>query len=209
MKFPATHLPLWLQQAMHAPGPTRVEFPDSGYVSVFPEQQLYETNIEDLACLARLSGQAAQFMPLQEMPAVRQGQPLGQLHWTLTLQRLQSQPQKFEFQYSVVRLQSWPSLAYLPEEIVPAVARICALLAHKPTTASLIPLTLGLPEDEVFSLIEVLRLNDHVQVQGLAPSDSAGQAEAMAANTEIASPQTSPLERSLIAKLWQRLVSHN
>lgn len=209
MKFPATHLPSWLQRALHASGPTRIDFPDSGYVSVFPEQQLYETNIEDLACLSRWNCEAAQFMPLQEMPAAREVWPLDQLHWTLTLQRLQSQPQNFEFQYSVLRLQSWPSLAYLPEDIVPAVARICALLAHKPTTASLIPLTLGLPEAQVFSLLEVLRLNDHVQVHGLAPSGSAGQAEAIAANAEIASQQASPLERSLIAKLWQRLVNRS
>lgn len=209
MKLPATHLPAWLQRAMHAPCPIRVDFPDSGYVSVFPEQRLYETNISDLAGLSRLGDEAVQFMPLEEMPAARESLPLDQLHWTLALQRLQSQPHEFEFQYSVFRLQSWPSLAYLPQEIVPAIARICALLAHKPTTASLIPLMLDLPEAQVFSLLEVMLLNDHVQAQRLTASGSAGQRAGAAGDSESAPQQASPVERSLIARLWQRLASRH
>lgn len=209
MNFPATHLPSWLQRAMCAPYPTTVEFPDSGYVTVFPQEQLYATNILDMECLSGLSDAAAQFTLSQEMPGKRKVQPLKQLHWTLTLQRLHSQPQNYEFQYSVLRLQSWPSLAYLPEEIVPCVARICALLARKPMTASLIPLTLGLPEAQVFALIEVLRLNGHVQANGFALSDSAQRdAEAQEARANASQPALSA-EPSFIAKLWQRLASRS
>lgn len=212
MNFPATHLPSWLQSAMCAPCTTTVAFPDSGYVTVFPQEQLYATNILDIECLSGLSSDTAQFRVLQEMPEMPekpQAQPLNQLHWKLTLQRLHNQPQNYEFQYSVVKLQSWPSLAYLPEEAVPAVARICALLARKPTTASLIPLTLGLPEAQVFALIEVLRLNGHLQANGLAPSDSVqrdAEAKEALANASASAPSSEP---SFIAKLWQRLASRN
>lgn len=209
MNFPATHLPSWLQRAMRSPCPTTVEFPDSGYVTVFPQEQLYATNILDIECLSDFGDDAMEFRLLQDTPQKQKVQPLNQLHWTLTLQRLHSRPQNYEFQYSVVKLQSWPSLAYMPEEVVPAVARICALLARKPTTASLIPLTLGLPEAHVFALIEVLRLNGHLQANGLAPSDSVqrdADAKEALANASPSAPSTEP---SFITKLWQRLASRN
>jgi len=208
MNFPATHLPSWLQRAMCAPRPTTVEFPDSGYVTVFPQEQLYATNIQDIECLSDLNSDTAEFSLPQEIPGKPKGQPLNQLHWTLTLQHLHSQSQDYEFQYSLLKLQSWPSLAYLPEEIVPSVARICALLARKPTTASLIPLTLGLPEAEVFALIEVLRLNGHLQANGFALPDSVQQ-EADAQALANASQATSSAEPSFIAKLWQRLAGRS
>lgn len=209
MNFPATHLPSWLQNAMRAPYPTTVEFPDSGYVTVFPQEQLYMTDILDIKCLSDLSSDTAQFKVLQDTTGKREVQPLNQLHWTLTLQRLRSDPQNYEFQYSVLKLQSWPSLAYLPEEITPAVARICALLARKPTTASLIPLTLGLPEAEVFALIEVLRLNGHLQANGFSLQDSAQRnADAQEALSNASQPAPSA-EPSFIAKLWQRLAGRS
>jgi hypothetical protein len=209
MNFPATHLPSWLQRAMCAPCPTTVAFPDSGYVTVFPQEQLYATNILDIECLSGLNGDTAEFRFLQEIPGKPKGLPLNQLHWTLTLQRLHSQPQSYEFQYSVLRLQSWPSLAYLPEEIVPCVARICALLARKPTTASLIPLTLGLPEAEVFALIEVLRINGHLQANGFSLSDAVQrEADAQEALANASQP-TLLTTTSFITKLWQRLASRN
>lgn len=208
MNFPATHLPSWLQRAMRSPCPTTLEFPDSGYVTVFPQEQLYATNIADAACFSRLSSDAAQFRLLPETPEKREVQPLNQLHWTLTLQRLYSQPQDYGFEYSVVRLQSWPSLAYLPQEIVPSVARICALLAHKPTTASLIPLTLELPQAEIFALLEVLRLNGHVQAQGLTPPELVQQ-DAEAQKLTSASLSEPSAQPSFVAKLWQRLAGRS
>lgn len=209
MNFPATYLPCWLQRAMRAPCPTTVEFPDSGYVTVFPQEQLYITDILDIKCLSDLSSDTVELKFLPGRPDRGEVQPLNQLHWTLTLQRLHSQPQNYEFQYSVLKLQSWPSLAYLPEGITPAVARICALLARKPTTASLIPLTLGLPEAQVFALIEVLRLNGHLQANGFSLPDSVQRdADAQQALTNACQP-TPSAEPSFIAKLWQRLAGRS
>ena len=217
MNFPVTYLPSWLQRAMHASCPTTVEFPESGYyVTVFPEEQLYVTDILDSRFLSDQNGDAAQFKCTQGAPEKKSAQPLNQLHWTLTLQHLHSQPQNYGFQYSVLKLQSWPSLAYLPEKIVPSVARICALLTYKPTTASLIPLALGMAEAEVFALIEVLRLNGHIEACGFSMSDSV-QREASAQEARAnpcqpmsatpASGSSSSSGSSFIAKLWQRLVS--
>jgi len=209
MEQSTTHLPPWLQRALRAPCPIRVEFPDAGYVSVFPRQGRYASNIQDWATPSLLESDAAEFTPLLDSTAGQGGQPLDQLHWTLSLQRLQRQAQPFTFQLSMVRLVSWPSLTHLPEDVLPAVARICALLARKPTAAALIPLTLGLPEAQVFLLIEALRLQGHVQVSGAEPR--AEGAINPAVQQVHASAAVEPAERpagpSLIGKLWQRLVA--
>lgn len=205
MELSTNHLPAWLQRAMRAPGPTRVEFPASGYVAVFPDQGRYATNIEDWASPSLLASDGAEMVSLPPGLEGQRGQPLSQLHWTLTLQRLQQEPQQYPFQFSMVRLVSWPSLTHLPEDVLPPVARLCALLARKPSTASLLPLMLGLPEAQVFALIEALRLYGHVQVAstGAAP-DSGARAAQRPAEPMAEARSSSP---SLIGKLWQRLVT--
>lgn len=202
MASTTTHLPTWLQQAMSAPGPSRVDFADSGYVSVFPDLRRYDSNISNWASPALWSTETSPLQPLTDASAGSDGQPLDRLHWTLTLQRVRQQPQSYDFQFRMVRLASWPALTHLPDEELTTVARICALLARKPTAASLIPLTLGLPEQQVFPLIEALRLNGHVQVSGgPAAAEDTPAAPPPVAGTDASGAATS----SLIGKLWQRL----
>lgn len=208
MEHSLTYLPVWLQRAMSVPYPTRVSFPDSGYVSVFPHAGRYDSNIQDWAAPSLLKSDVAEFTPLPGSTPAQEGPLLIDLRWSLLLQRLgqlQRQPQDYPFQFSVVRLVSWPSLTHLPQDVLPAVARLCALLARKPSAASLLPLLLDLPETQVFMLIEALRLHGHVHVASTA-ADTEHGAEASASAAEAA-PPVQPATQSFITKVWQRLVT--
>ncbi len=208
MALSTTYLPAWLQRAMSASCPTRVDFPESGYVSVFPNQGRYASNIQDWVALSVLPGDMAEFTPLPDGLPGNDGQRLIDLQWALLLQRLeelQRPPQQYPFHFNLVYLVSWPSLPHLPQEIQPAMARLCALLARKPSAVSLLPLLLELPQAQVFMLIEALRLCGHVQVA----STGAGPDSAAPSSGPLpdAAPQVQPAAPSLIAKIWQRLVA--
>lgn len=207
MEFSTTYLPVWMQRAMSASGPTRVNFPDSGYVSVFPDQGIYDSDILDWASPSILMSEVPEFIPLQGGTLGQHGQPLIGLQWTLMLQhlgQLKRGPQDYPFQFSLVRLVSWPSLTHLPQDVQPAVARLCALLARKPSAASLLPLLLELPEAQVFTLIEAMRLLGHVHVaSSAAEPDNAARSPGESAETASPVPSTT---LSLIANIWQRLL---
>jgi len=197
------HLPSWLQSALSASGPTRLEFPGAGYVTVFPAQERYASNIGDWAMPALLGLALVKVTPLSDGSAAPDSQPLNQLLWTLTLQCVRNRAQDCAYQVSLVRLVSWPSLTHLPEDVRPTVARLCALLARKPTTASLLPRSLGLEDAHVYPLLEALRLHGHVHAccAAAAVNPGARLAEAPTAT------ETMPADPSLIGKLWQRLIS--
>jgi hypothetical protein len=212
MELSTTYLPVWMQRAMSAPYPTRFDFPDSSHVSVFPGQGRYASDIQDWAASSVLMPDMPEFTPLSETAPAEPSLPLIELHWTLTLQRLaqlQRRAQDYDFRFSLVQLVSWPSLTRLPQDIQPAMARLCALLARKPSAASLLPLLLELPETQVFMLIEALRLYGHVQVSGLtSEADSAARASAPPQPAPVAAQPGQPAAApSLIAKIWQRLIT--
>jgi hypothetical protein len=206
MTLSASYMPGWLQKSMSLPHPTRVCFADSRYVSVFPNHGRYDSNIQDWALSSLVSPNMAPLIPDDD--ARPKGLPLVGLCWKLLLQRLeqlQRQPQDYAFQFKVVRLLSWPSLTHLPPEVQPSMARLCALLARKPSAASLLPLLLNLPESQVFMLIEALHLHGHIQVADtLAKPD--GNSVSGRPEAEAAQPMA-PAVSSLIANIWQRLLS--
>ncbi|MDH5708791.1 MAG: hypothetical protein OEY75_06715 [Hylemonella sp.] len=126
-----------------------------------------------------------------------------QQEWAAALARLEGQPlEAYQFRFSLLRLVSWPGLTHLPDEHIPAVARICALLARKPTAASLIPLTLGMSEEQAFALIEVLRQNQNIEAVGGIGATASVNAQDEAPELQAGDK---PRESSLIGKLWQRL----
>ena len=65
-------------------------------------------------------------------------------------------------QFAVLRLRSWPDLRNAPEELVPDIVRICALLAIRPTGAPLIHQLLSLPRERVEMVIDVLHVEGHL-----------------------------------------------
>lgn len=197
------HLPGWLQKALLAPNPVRVTFPDAGYVLLDPGRDRYESVIEDWASVPAEQDDAVLIAPWPQAMAEPDGRPLTCLKWAITLGHLRKQPPaNYEFRYSLIRLASWPCLTHLPEEAIPVVARICALLGRKPTTASLIPLTLGMSEEQLFPLIEALRLNNHLQISGVGNSEASTPGATTQASAEDIGRQS---ENSLIGKIWQRL----
>lgn len=180
MMLSTPHQSVFGQRAMGAAYPMHMDFPDS---SVFP-------------------------VPHDE-PAAH-GQRLSELDWAPMLQhlaQLQRRPQDYPFRFNLVRLVSWPSLTWMPQDLQPAMARLCALLARKPSAASLLPLLLELPEAQVFMLIEALRLYGHVQVSSTAAGPEGG-ASAFGPLSEAAG-QVPPTAPSLITKIWQRLLSRD
>lgn len=111
--------------------------------------------------------------------------------------------------YSLMRLVTWPNLPQMSEvadEDLPLLARICALLAYKPTTASLIPLVLGVTEEKVNALLEALYRGRHVQiVGGVGDGDQAAAAEPSVASQEELSVAGKAQVSSIIGNIWQRL----
>lgn len=127
--------------------------------------------------------------------------PLGRLQWTLILQRLRETPQVYDFQIRLLHLVSWPSLTEWPEADQPLAARVCALLARRPTTGALLPVLLGLAEAQVFPLIEALRLAGHVQAGAQQPP---APDPATAAARPAAPPPHGPLWQ-----FWQHRPFHD
>lgn len=197
------HLPEWLRRAMRSPAPTRVDFAGSRYISVFPALHRYASNIQDWAATSLRTSDVTGFTALPAPAAELASQPLGHLHWQLALQNADHLLRDKTFQLSMVRLVAWPSLTQLPQEVVPAVARLCALLARKPTTVFLLPQLLELPEVQVARMIQVLQLDGCTQLSGMAA--------APAADTPAAVPHEGvrPAAPSLIGKIWQRLLARS
>lgn len=204
------YLPVWLQKAMSAPHPTRVHFSDASYVSVFPDEGRYDSNVQDWAQPTVISPEEAPLTFLLVNSIKPQGQPLIGLCWHLLVQhlaQLQRQPPDYPFRFQMVRLLSWPSLSHVPQDIQLSMARLCALLARKPSVASLLPLLLKLPESQVFMLIEALHLHGHVQVSD-AVTDTVARLDRHSFSDMPAAEATEeiqPAVRELIANIWKRL----
>ncbi len=64
--------------------------------------------------------------------------------------------------YQRVRLRSWPEMRGLAGTTLPTVARICALIARRPTAAYLVAARLHEATDTVLSLLDDLRDSGHV-----------------------------------------------
>lgn len=111
-------------------------------------------------------------------------------------------------QHSVVRLYSWPELPKLPSEMVVDVARVCALLAIRPTGTPLIHRLLGLTRERVVHIVDMLELNGHLVSNdpvftakaSLSTGDTKDSLVAAESAVEISS-----YGGSVLARLWKRL----
>ena len=105
-------------------------------------------------------------------------------------------------QYSVLKLYSWPELSRVPSDLVLDVARVCALLAVRPTGAPLIARLLDLPRERVAHIVELLHLHGHLDGTAMAvrPAETEEQAtlDLMADTASAKSP-------TLLGGLWQKL----
>lgn len=101
----------------------------------------------------------------------------------------------------VLRLQEWPELTRLQPTLVFDAARICALLATRPSVAPLVAVLLDLPLERVVLVVKELRLvdtkNETIEDRPVTEHQSISQLSQAA--TTAAS--------SLLGRLWQRLSS--
>lgn len=106
-------------------------------------------------------------------------------------------------QYSVISLCSWPELSRVPPPMVLDTARVCALLAIRPTGAPLIARLLDLPKERVSQIVELLHFHGHLE-DAPAPQCAATQVDEVdspAIAVETATQKTS----SLLGRLWRKL----
>ena len=105
-------------------------------------------------------------------------------------------------QYSVLKLYSWPELSRVPSDLVLDAARVCALLAVRPTGAPLIARLLDLPRERVAHIVELLHLHGHLDgtAMDVRPAEKEEQAtlDLMADTASAKSP-------TLLGRLWQKL----
>ena len=102
----------------------------------------------------------------------------------------------------VLHLASWPPLHQLLQDSAPHTARICALLARRPSVGMLIPLMLGMPTDIAYPLLEKLHANGHIYLVSALPCDQPSLLSAESVQFHELLPVT-----SFLARLWQRLIS--
>lgn len=101
----------------------------------------------------------------------------------------------------VLYLSSWPSLANLSQEAVPDVARICALLARRPSVGMLVPVLLRMPAPVAYSLLETLYTGGYIYADRTLEPAEAALFDAESADSH------EPAVISFLARLWKRLTS--
>lgn len=215
LSYPTSHLPTWFRTSVLNSSSVRVEFAGQHFVEIYPEQQRYISDLRDVDLCSLWSAVPVQVMslPHSELPP-REGHSLKQLHWAVTLSYVQSEQRSRNFKFQIAKLVSWPSLTDVPSDVLPVMVRICALLSRRPTTTSLVPMILDVPQDLAFALIEVNCLYGHIEMEG--GEQVAGAAEkvvefsAASVATEQSLVQAPPEQTgnsSLIRKIWQRLLA--
>lgn len=111
-------------------------------------------------------------------------------------------------QHSVVRLRSWPILSTMPPELTPDIARVCALLAVRPTGVPLVHLLLALPRDHVCSIIGMLHELGHLSsaTQVNPNATLTAQRPDELNPTDLVGDAVSP-PSTLVQRLWRRLTT--
>jgi hypothetical protein len=107
---------------------------------------------------------------------------------------------------ALVRLLAWPNLSELPEARQVRVARICSLLARKPTAGHMVARVLDEPEQEVLDTVhELVRVGAVGVIAASLPGVGLASG-AVVMNLQPITLEPSPLaKRSLVGKLWSRL----
>lgn len=197
------HLPSWLQKSLRTHEPVRVDFAESGFVSVFPEQQLFASNIQEWDKKFLWSQDDAHFSASPNDAAAMDTAPLPELQWRMTFVAVDAAPLE-DVQYRVFRLASWPSIAYMPEDVRTVAARICALLSRRPSSAFLIPQVLGLEKALTLKVLKALQLTGYIQTANAA-KPKAPQSAAQEDLQERGSAAGAQHSATFIDKLWHRL----
>jgi len=209
------HLPSWFQRAWTIESPVKIRFSDASSVSIHAAAGRYasELNFDNWTSLNRREVDVAALEPLSHSIASDFDKPLTHLYWALSLNRFLEQAGTYSHRFALAHWVSWPSLTHLPHGVVPHAARICALLTRKPTAVSLIPLVLDAPENEVFAVVETLRMGGHIQLTGRRASDNPDAPPRVSPEVTTGTKVTPSQDfipapaATLIGKLWRRLLN--
>jgi hypothetical protein len=206
MQNSTRYVPHWLRKALDCPGMVRISFPHGGQVLIDPVSRKYDCDFDgDSADFS--DQQAVEIKALPGALLSQRAQPLPHLLWTVQLKRLQAELKvhPYEYQANMLRLISWPCMVDLPPQALPLVARICALLSHRPTSALLIPTLLDLPAEQVYPVLEVLHVNRCIKIVGEQQFAEGTGLHGRQERLEDRAPAGS----SFVEKLWQRLRVHS
>lgn len=198
------HLPTWLQESLRLQKSVHVEFEKSHFVSVYPQQRLFASNIQNWDQQFFRSGNELRFSVPVDSPSVVAAAPLPELLWRMTFHAVEVAPLD-DVQFRVFHLASWPTIAHMPEDIQLTVARICALLSFRQSNASLIPKILDLEKELTLKVLKALQLAGYIHAATAAVPDPPPCAAVQANLHEPASDATAPLPRTFMDRLWHRL----
>lgn len=109
--------------------------------------------------------------------------------------------------HGLVSLSCWPDLSQVPQAMQPLVARVCALLGHRPSAGMLIPTILSVPRQEVFSALAVLARLGHVKVTVASQSEERSAPSAAAAEVISLEQAQAVSAPSAVTRLWSKLRS--
>jgi len=108
---------------------------------------------------------------------------------------------------SVVRLYSWPALSDFGPDLVPDVARVCALLAIRPTGVPLLPVLLGMSRERANFIVETLYGEGYLDADDASDDHEGATALAASQKSELQiESQNSSASSGFLGRLWQRLV---
>lgn len=116
------------------------------------------------------------------------------------------------FDTSVLMLVSWPQMRHVPPQVLPAYARVCALLAYSPSVGFLVHRRLGLGGEEVQQVLHELHEAGRLRViagDGTGhdhPGGHPGPAGAIAASACDAASMEPPRRPTLWGRLLQKLL---
>ncbi|GAB4088401.1 hypothetical protein [Hydrogenophaga soli] len=98
----------------------------------------------------------------------------------------------------------------MPSELTPDIARVCALLAVRPTGVPLVHLLLGLPRDHVSGIVGMLHELGHLTSAAHVSTKTSVSPQRP---DELVSPNlardTLPPPSTLVQRLWRRLSAHS
>jgi hypothetical protein len=149
----ADHLLGIVQRSVASRCDTRIVLPSQGEVVLFPKQNIYYTDVSNMAEFCCSPANHFESKPLEHTESSNtfgSGKNISDLLWQCAFHVSQGRLIEGCLKYDVVQFRHWPNLTRLPITI--NTARICALLTRHPTTVMLIHRVLGIDKKEVYQI---------------------------------------------------------
>jgi hypothetical protein len=195
-----------LEMVVREGRPAHLLIAGAGSLSVYPADDCYVTDIQDLDALLRSGPVQVRREPSPWAAGPATGRPLTELRWRAAFcaaeAGLAGSPGA---SHELLHLRSWPDLPRLPDELLAPLTRICALLWRKPTVGYLVARIVDLPARDTAVLLRVLQAFGHVAGCGPTLAKPGGTAPAAASRVAEEEAEPDPVP-SVVTKLWQRLL---